>query len=157
MPSPPRPITADLGTWPISQSGFWVYLSHYPDPELMRAALRAERRRLEKTQPALAKMLHVEPNTLARWESGRLAVPFWVVDLLHLQWVAAKQRGRLFRLEGQGRRAREPRKTVRRDPGLAAVQVYHRLAAKYHPDRRPEYAEFMKDLNELYQAATRNL
>lgn len=33
-----------------------------------------------------------------------------------------------------------------------ANRVYRRLAAKYHPDRSPDTAEFMKDLNELWQA-----
>ncbi|SRR6266851_3993823 len=33
-----------------------------------------------------------------------------------------------------------------------ANRIYRRLAAKYHPDRSPETAEFMKDLNELWQA-----
>jgi hypothetical protein len=35
-----------------------------------------------------------------------------------------------------------------------AAVVYRRLAQKYHPDRSPENAEVMADINELYQAAT---
>jgi hypothetical protein len=31
-------------------------------------------------------------------------------------------------------------------------KIYRRLAAKYHPDRSPDTAEFIKDLNELWQA-----
>jgi hypothetical protein len=36
-------------------------------------------------------------------------------------------------------------------------KVYRRLAFKYHPDRSPEKAEFMKDLNELWQALQSDL
>lgn len=31
-------------------------------------------------------------------------------------------------------------------------KIYRRLAAKYHPDHSPDTAEFMKDVNELWQA-----
>jgi curved DNA-binding protein CbpA len=31
-------------------------------------------------------------------------------------------------------------------------RIYRRLAAKYYPDRSPDTAEFIKDLNELWQA-----
>lgn len=34
-------------------------------------------------------------------------------------------------------------------------RIYRKLASKYHPDRSPASAEFMKDLNELYQSVTR--
>jgi len=33
-----------------------------------------------------------------------------------------------------------------------ASKIYRRLTAKYHPDRSPDTAEFMKDLNEFWQA-----
>jgi len=33
--------------------------------------------------------------------------------------------------------------------------VYKRLARKYHPDRNPQHAEMMKDINELYQSTQR--
>jgi hypothetical protein len=33
-----------------------------------------------------------------------------------------------------------------------AHRIYRRLATKYHPDRSPETAEMMKDLNELWQS-----
>jgi hypothetical protein len=42
---------------------------------------------------------------------------------------------------------------------VRAQKTYRRLAAKYHPDRSPETAEVMKDINELWQAVladTRN-
>jgi curved DNA-binding protein CbpA len=35
-----------------------------------------------------------------------------------------------------------------------ADQVYRRLVRKYHPGRHPAHAEFMTDINELWQAAT---
>lgn len=39
------------------------------------AELRAARARLGLTQAALAKKLHVAPNTVARWERGERAIP----------------------------------------------------------------------------------
>ena len=39
------------------------------------AELRAARARLGLTQAALAKLLRVAPNTVARWERGERAVP----------------------------------------------------------------------------------
>jgi hypothetical protein len=37
-------------------------------------------------------------------------------------------------------------------------KIYRRrLAAKYHPDLSPDTAEFMKDLNELWQAVKINI
>jgi hypothetical protein len=41
-------------------------------------------------------------------------------------------------------------KARRRDP-LAAARIYHKLVAKYHPDRNGGNAEVMKDINELWQ------
>lgn len=38
---------------------------------------------------------------------------------------------------------------------LKAEQIFKRLARRYHPDRHPEFAEVMADLNELYQAMRR--
>ncbi|HEV8342866.1 MAG TPA: hypothetical protein VGR30_10905 [Candidatus Binatia bacterium] len=33
-----------------------------------------------------------------------------------------------------------------------AQKIYRRLAAKYHPDRNPQGAEIMTDINELWQS-----
>jgi len=38
-----------------------------------------------------------------------------------------------------------------------AHRIYRRIAAKYHPDRSPDTAEFMKDLNEFWQAVLADL
>jgi hypothetical protein len=38
-----------------------------------------------------------------------------------------------------------------------ANRIYRRIAAKYHPDRSPETAEIMKDINELWQAVGADL
>ncbi len=38
-----------------------------------------------------------------------------------------------------------------------ADRVYRRLALKYHPDRHPEQAAVMRDINELWQAMRRRL
>ena len=40
---------------------------------------------------------------------------------------------------------------------ITADRIYRRLAAKYHPDRSPDTAEFMKDINELWQGVLRDM
>ena len=40
---------------------------------------------------------------------------------------------------------------------ITAERIYRRLAAKYHPDRSPDTAEFMKDINELWQGVLRDM
>jgi hypothetical protein len=41
------------------------------------------------------------------------------------------------------------------DPKDSAATIYRRLVAKYHPDRSPESAAVMRDINSLYQALRR--
>ena len=38
-----------------------------------------------------------------------------------------------------------------------AERIYRRIAAKYHPDRSPDTAEYMKDINELWQGVLRDV
>jgi hypothetical protein len=63
--------------------------------------------------------------------------------------------GKVARLEAElaDARARAPRRDLAGAVRLEhATRVYRKLAAKYHPDRSPETAEVMKDLNQLWQA-----
>ena len=91
------------------------------------------------TQAQVAADLQVAPNTVARWERGTLAIPWWVGEVLTLREKVQKAAWDSLIAGSRGRQ------TAR------FATKYKALARKYHPDRNPEGAEVMRDINELAQ------
>lgn len=142
---------------------------------------RKHRKTKDLTQKAAGEAFGVAGNTIARWERGELPIPGWV-DLLVAEQIARQEEvlqsnkrlwetsGKLARVldanrrldkhnEELGMEVKMLRKmvaaNVRHDeilPSGKAERIFRRLARKYHPDHHPQHAEFMADLNELFQA-----
>lgn len=127
----------------------------------------------------------VAPNVIARWERDQLPIPAWVELLVAEQaarqdeylklskelWKASSKLAQLLdanqKLEVRNDQLEREVELLRtwQAAGLRlgeisgrsgkAEQIFRRLARKYHPDHHPQYAEFMADLNELFQAMKR--
>lgn len=132
-------------------------------------------------QSGLAGDLGVATNTIARWERGERPIPASIARTItmrqdraaiisSLQARVREQQAEIAALKKRLHDARRPRRSkwdrwanwLREDgaetsvgAGNSATAIYHRLVAKYHPDRHPEQAEVMRDINELYQALRR--
>jgi transcriptional regulator with XRE-family HTH domain len=110
------------------------------------------------TQRVMAAHLGVAPNTVARWERGELPIPEWIDRREEAERAARRAKRQAAERRAEERSWERPRRQFNKafatDDRLRpeAEKVYRRLAAKYHPDRNPAAAEFMADLNELWQA-----
>jgi len=133
--------------------------------------LRAYRLSRQLPQSKLAGELGVTANTVARWERGERAIPAAIARAIDTRQdrtrIIADLEARLRARDDEIRTLKATIKRKRRptrwelfaellegkDTEQRAAAIYRRLVRKYHPDRQPQHAEVMADINELWQAA----
>ncbi len=109
------------------------------------------------TQKACAEKLGISLSTIRSWEYGIAPVPKWVADR-SMAWTAVECATReLKEARAEIRhlklmKSRRPPPSATGHPSHRAQAVYRELAKKYHPDLNPANEEFMRDLNQLWQA-----
>jgi|SRR5215472_9035970 len=109
-------------------------------------------------------MFWVPKSQIKKFEidEGLLVTTAWWADIsgaaqayeLHLaaEERARQERARQHAQEQANARAQAPPVYL-----FHAQTIYRKLALKYHPDKNPDSAEIMRDLNELWQAVKEDL
>ena len=97
------------------------------------------------TDPDFRRLIHATDDLLADRDRRRR-------EIAHLNQRIARLEADLADARARARASQAPPILSRPANLERATKIFRKLAVKYHPDRNPDGAEFMKELNELWQA-----
>lgn len=120
------------------------------------SSVTAVRRTPKSLQCRIGGVLKYVPVSQIDFRS-RVRIPGDFGDLITSAWWASVEG---INQHGGGGRSEQTYRAESRSSVIeltSATRLYRQLAAKYHPDRSPETAEVMRDLNELWQAVGTDL
>jgi hypothetical protein len=101
------------------------------------------------------------------FETGHLVTTMWWAQIdgareAYEVWIEEREREQEQTRRWYQERARQQEERSRQQTAttiqlIKSLGIYRKLALKYHPDKNPDTAEVMRDLNELWQAILADL